>query len=333
MTNTPVSWPRRLLRAALALGAAALMGGCGGGDRAEAFTPSRLYAFGDELSVLTSDGRKYGVNYYDTSTSALDCTEYPLWIQTLASHYGMAFEQCPGTSTSFQAVTRAEPGAKVADVERQVSSYLLLDNPSSQHLVAMLVGANDVLAAYDTWVAGSRDTDAYNTATDAVKTAAALLARQVYLVFSTGAPVLVSTLPDMSYSPYAQAQEAAYPGEGRAAMLSALSAAFNEALVSSGQGTSTVKGLAYYSTNAKDYGLILQGATWVSSVATGSSADSYNATPLCLASAALPDCSSQTLASGADVSYWVWADATRPGVAYQSTMGSRAVTMAQSLPF
>lgn len=323
----------RLLRTALALCAAALAGGCGGGDRAEAFAPSRLYAFGDELSVLTSDGRKYGVNSVDGSTGVRDCATYPLWIQTLAAHYGMAFEQCPGSYTSFSAVTRAEAGAKVADVERQVSSFLLLDNPSSSDLVTMLAGANDVLAAYDAWLAGSRSTDAYNAAMEAVKAAAALLARQVYLVFSTGAPVLVSSLPDMSYSPYAQAQEAAHPGEGRAAMLSALSAAFNEALVSSGQGSGTARGLAYYSTSASDYGLILQGATWVTSVASGSSADSYNATPLCLGTAALPDCSSLTLASGADTDNWVWADATRPGVAYQATMGSRAVTMATNLPF
>jgi hypothetical protein len=68
-------------------------------------------------------------------------------------------------------------------------------------------------------------------------------------------------------------------------------------------------------------------------VATGSSAAGYNATLLCLATAALPDCSTLTLASGADVDNWVWADATRPGVAYQSKMGSRAVTQVMNLPF
>ncbi|WP_198320691.1 hypothetical protein [Azohydromonas aeria] len=323
----------RLLPAVLALSTLASVGGCGGGERAEPFVPTRIYAFGDELSLLQSDGRKYGVNYWDSSAGALDCATYPLWIQTLASHYGMAFEQCPGSYATFNAVTRATVGATVAGLEQQVSSYLLNDQPTSTHLVTMLVGSHDVLAAYQAWLDGARGTDAANAAQAAVKVAAENLALQVNRVVQAGAPVLIGFVPDLGYSPYAQAQEAAYAGEGRAAMLSTLTTVFNNALQSSGQGENSSKGLAYYGLGGTDYGLILDGSSWVTSVATGSSADSYNATPLCLNTARLPDCTSLTLASGADVDNWVWADGTRPGVAYQAKMGSRAVTQATNLPF
>jgi phospholipase/lecithinase/hemolysin len=55
-------------------------------------------------------------------------------------------------------------------------------------------------------------------------------ARQVNRLIELGAKVIVSNLPDLAYSPYAQAQNASSGDPGRAALIGRLGAAFNEAL-------------------------------------------------------------------------------------------------------
>ncbi len=49
---------RTLLKGALALAAGAGLAGCGGVDRAEAFTPSRLYAYADSLRLVTEQSNR-----------------------------------------------------------------------------------------------------------------------------------------------------------------------------------------------------------------------------------------------------------------------------------
>ena len=48
------------------------MASCGGGGQVDPFVPNRILAFGDELSVIQPDGRKYTVNAFritDATTS------------------------------------------------------------------------------------------------------------------------------------------------------------------------------------------------------------------------------------------------------------------------
>lgn len=329
---------RRLGRATLALCAAAVLSACGGGDRAEPFKPSRIVAFGDELSVLddsASAGQalKYSVNGFTANTTQLDCTVNPIWIQTLASRYGMGFSQCPGTAASQSAYTYAQVGAKIGDLTQQISH---LGSPSGNDLVTVMVGSHDVLEVYADWKAGlSRD-----AALDRIRDRAETLAGLVSGLFKQGPAVLIATVPYLGASPFAVQEEAAGPGLGRQQMLIDLVDAFNVALISSGRGKDNAdarNGLAYYSTSGSDYGLLQVGTSWIRNIAKSesSSVRAYNATAMCDSTkgGVLPNCTPSTLVDGADINNWVWADATRPGYAFHVQVSSRAITLAERLPF
>src|SRR4051794_7480576 len=91
-------------RRALAVGSGVLvalwLASCGGGDQVEKFVPNRVIAFGDETSVMDDtlnpgNGRKYSVNgTVSTTDQTIDCRKNPLWIQYVASNYGLVFPQC-----------------------------------------------------------------------------------------------------------------------------------------------------------------------------------------------------------------------------------------------
>jgi hypothetical protein len=345
-------FPRRVRRAALALCAAAVLAACGGGDRSEPVTPGRIFAFGDELSALdttTVPGQtvKYSViGYNATATTQPDCAVNPLWIQTLAASFSMGFAQCAGGYTNLSAVTRATAGAKVADLTAQVDTYVNGDHPVSNDLVTMLVGSNDVLELYQSFKSGALTHDA---AVAVAKQRAQALAAQVDRVVKLGPPVLVATVPYLGASPFAVAEEAASPGQGRQQALFDLVSAFNDALVSGGIGEGASKGLASYGLTGKDYGLIQTSTSWIKAIYESTSSDvrAYSATAMCdptktdsasgviTFNGVLPTCSTNTLVSGADLNNWVWADGTRPGYAFQVQLGARAATMAgpRGLPF
>src|ERR1700709_2699843 len=93
----------RLARAAVCAGllaSAALLASCGGsGDAVSNFHATRVLAFGDETSVITADQKKYTVNALLTDGSnAVDCSNNLIWVQVVASIYGLTFPQCPGTA-------------------------------------------------------------------------------------------------------------------------------------------------------------------------------------------------------------------------------------------
>ena len=52
-------------------------------------------AFGDENSRIEANGDKYTINFKDTTTGLRDCKQNQIWVQTLASAYGLVFPQCP----------------------------------------------------------------------------------------------------------------------------------------------------------------------------------------------------------------------------------------------
>ena len=88
-------WANRMAVTLCAMGAALVVSACGGASGAiEPFKPERLMVMGDELSVLLPDGRKYGVNAYVAGTATIDCTTHALWVQTVASVFGLTFAEC-----------------------------------------------------------------------------------------------------------------------------------------------------------------------------------------------------------------------------------------------
>ena len=87
---------------------AALLAACGGSERVEDYVPTKLVAFGDELSVINSDGSKHGVNALKTNSTELDCATYPVWPQAVASGYGLVFPQCNSSGVLTTSAERPE---------------------------------------------------------------------------------------------------------------------------------------------------------------------------------------------------------------------------------
>lgn len=223
--------PMRLLRrgaGALSLAATLLLASCGGGDPVVAFNPQRLIAFGDEDSLITDEGRKYTVNALasDGTNGELDCAVNLVWVQRLGADFGLVFPQCnPNNLENLGSLMYATPGAKVADLAEQVTQHLALDTFVPRDLVTLMAGRNDVLDLYRQYPA-SGAAELLQAAGDAGR----LLAAQVSRVARAGGKVLVSTVPDLGYSPFAIKENNDTGDATRAAFISQLVAAFNEGL-------------------------------------------------------------------------------------------------------
>jgi outer membrane lipase/esterase len=194
----------------------ALLASCGGSSNGlVAFVPARILAFGDEASVITASGRKYTVNALNADGS-IDCVNDPIWIQALASSYGMVFPQCVGASTDPNpaSLILAQPGATAAgtsdaDLAQQIT--LQLQQPvsdgggiSSNDLVTVYIGVNDVVAAFLSYQAGASTSDAQAQA----EQAGVAIATQLMRIADAGGKVIVATVPDVGATPFARSLDA-----------------------------------------------------------------------------------------------------------------------------
>lgn len=302
----------------MGLVAAAALAGCGGGSEPiEPFAPTRLVAFGDETSVLTSDGRKYSINAVNSTSSAVDCASNPLWIQLVANRYGMVFPQCnPLNLAAPQGRIMATVGAKVDDARAQLDRYLASDVLTEKTLVTLYVGTNDILGLYAQYPAQS-ETDLMNAAADAGRQLGELAVRMM----RTGGRTLVVSLPDVGTTPFAIQERNSRPpvrdGLNRAQFLTALTASFNTELyralgtLNDGRLGALVLGDDMSTSFTKypaQYGL------------------SEILTQACQASVSLPNCSNNTLVGGASVTSYLWADDRHYGPAGHTTLGNLALT-------
>lgn len=219
-------WRRALT--AVALVATGTLGACGGGTtQLEPFQPQRMFAFGDEASHLGPDGRKYGVNVLAVdSTTEIDCNRQPLWVQSVASVFGFVFAECnTGNVAEPQARMYAAPGATVADVADQIQTQEQAGGFREGDLATVLVGMNDVLQLYQQYPVVSEE-----ALLDQARARGVRIGEQVNRLVALGAKVIVVNVPDISFSPYARAQELAFPGEGRSGLMFRLVTAMNEQL-------------------------------------------------------------------------------------------------------
>ena len=302
----------------MGLVAAAALAGCGGGSEPiEAFAPTRLIAFGDEASVMTADGRKYSVNALGAVSNALDCASNPLWIQTLANRYGMVFPQCnPSNLAAPQGRIMATVGAKVDDVRAQLDRYLASDVLTEHTLVTLYVGTNDILGLYAQYPAQS-EADLMRAAGDAGRQLGELAIRMM----RTGGRTLIVSLPDAGATPFAFQERNNRPpvrdGLNRAQFLTALTTAFNTELYR-----------ALGSLNDGRLGALVLGDDMSTSITKYPSqyglSDIMN--PACQGTAALPDCSTNTLIGGATVKTYLWADDRHLGPAGHSILGNLALS-------
>lgn len=166
---------------------------------------------------------KYIYNCGDTSVSEAN----RLWIQILASSFGMSYSNDCALDTRGKAETFAAAGAKVADVVTQISSNM--SKISGNTLVTVLAGQNDILEKFDAlYLAGTPLNGAVASAESDLAVLGRTLGSAVNPIAATGARVLLVYVPDLSYSPKVVSDSA------KAAVMNRLVRAFNGGIFSSG---------------------------------------------------------------------------------------------------
>lgn len=310
---------------ALALGAAALMSACGGGDPVVAFEPTRVLAFGDENSLITADARKYTVNALTADANGvktLNCAANPLWIQQLASSYGLVFPQCnPNAVPNPASRIYAGNGAKVADLVTQVDQHLSGDSFSAKDLVTLFVGQHDVLDLYAQY-----PTTPAQTLLDAARAAGETLAGQVTRIADAGGKVLVSTAPEMALTPFAAAEDAAAGDKSRTELLAALVSKFNEGL-RVGIAKENGSKVAIMLTNE----LMQTMYKFPTSFGGMTNVTVQNCNSAVVSN--LLDCTTDTLITGATATSHLWADATHLSPNGHAYIGSLAASRTRANPF
>lgn len=297
---------------------AALLAGCGGSTRVSHYTPTRVVAFGDELNVITTDGRKHSVNALKTNSSTeIDCTLYPIWSQRVASGYGLIFPECNPNSAPVGADMRAVAGHKVADVVAAVQAYGTL-SPST--LVTLVAGQNDILAAYAAFDAGTQTRD------QALAQAAAAGKQLGQLIDSivrggAGARVIYAWPPDLGHAPFAASEVTRTGQEARRTLLSDLTRAFIDALQPVNDGLRVGR---------VDAELRVKSALDVSQL--GGLYLTNGTDPACTA-LPLTSCTVGTLVPGAAGNglNYLWAGLLLPGPRWHEWIGERAFSLAYNV--
>jgi phospholipase/lecithinase/hemolysin len=143
---------------------------------------------------------QYAYNCGDTSLSAAN----RLWIQVLANAYGLSYaSDCPGNDIGG-AITYAAAGDRSAQTIVKINNNL--GNVDSATLATVLAGQHDVLDQYKAlYDVATEPTEAAILAAEAnLKGLGQQLGQAVNGLAFRGAKVLLSTLPDLSYSPRVQ---------------------------------------------------------------------------------------------------------------------------------
>lgn len=309
----------RIRRAAAGLCAVAALGmvaACGGGtSQSDPFVAQRYFAFGDEASVLTTNGRNYAVNGLATD-GTVSCNTLPVWTQQMAALYGFVLAQCnPTAVVDIKARSLAAVGARVAEVVAQVDAQVAAGGFRDKDISTVLVGVNDIVELYGQYPARS-EAALLAEARARGERAAAIVNRLVDL----GSKVVVSTIPDMGLSPWAIAQRAAFTDIDRAALISRLSTAYNEQLGVKLRLDGRFIGLVQLDLQVQVINRA-PGAFGFANVTQG------------VCATALPDCTTATLVTNGDANLYLWADGTRLSAGGQAQLGSLATSRATRNPF
>ena len=308
---------RAALRAGALAAAVLVLSSCGGGGAKQTYFPSRVIAFGDEFSVITAAQKKYTVNALAVgSSSAVDCTANPIWIQTLATFYGLVFPQCAGDVADPPSRILAFPGAMVADLSTQIDQQLTESGLGNGDMVTVLIGPNDVVAQFLQYPAVGEDQLTAN-----LQLAGQTLGDQVNRIASLGARVIVSTIPDMGLMPFA-GDRTAGSTDGNPPLLSRLSKAFNDAFLDRLLNDGHKIGLVQLDE-------VLSSIDTQTQLAQGT----YTNSMLAACTVTLPNCTTNTLVPDAVTGNFLWADGRHLGAAGQAALGTLAVQRAQNNPF
>lgn len=310
-----------LKQGALALAAAAALAACGGGGgQIEPFHPKRILAFGDESSVITTDGLKYSVNALDTN-GALVCANNPLWIQALASSFGLVFAECnPDKLATPTGKVYAQAGAKIAGLKTQIDTVFSAGGFNNKDLVSVMAGANDILELYAQYPQQGADT---------LKSLAGQrgreLAAQVNRIANADGRVIITTLPDLGLTPFALKERIAKPDTDRAKLLTDLITEFNTQMRLNILNDGRLIGLVLLDEETSRIGRI-------SGYAAALGISNFTEAA-CLEASQPPACTSKTLVTNADGNTWLWATNVLMGPVGHSRLGALAQSRALNNPF
>ena len=309
-----------------------LVAACGGsGQPTTHFHASRVIAFGDESSLIVdtrndANGNKYSVNATVSATDqTIACNLNAIWSQSVAASYGLVFPECnpPATAvTTPVSRIRAAFGARAADLAAQIDAQQADSPLGASDMTTVLVGEHDVLAEYQKYPTVGVDQLVVN-----VEAEGAEVGRQVNRITDTGARVLLSTIMDVGFTPYAVAERQAHADTDRISILSHLSQRFNASM------------RATIVNDGRKIGLVLLDELSVQVVQIpgyGGFTNPLQAvcdlTQSKLTPPSVLDCTAQTFVTGGTQTYF-WADDLHIGASAQNYLGSAAITRTQNNPF
>lgn len=322
---------RRALQGLATGMALVLLASCGGGtEQITPFDPTRYIVFGDEMSYLTADGRKYTVNALDSNGlpgCSINTSSQPsrIWVQVLGSGLGFRFAECNVNNLEVNAFMFSAPGAKVDDFVNQVAAARLAHGPFGCHdMMSVLLGANDVIDLFENVYLASPTQGTANQVANELAARAARLGRAIAdLTADNGPNFIVSTIPLMNLTPYARQMASDYPNANVANVLNQLSSSFNTSLRTNIPNDGSRWGLVeldallnagfnnpgtYNLSNVKD--AACDAVTWGTA-----------------------DCTTNTLVDGANANNWLWASNLWMGWRAHLNLGDFARNRAQGNPF
>jgi len=327
------NWARRAVKG---IGVGLLLGlltSCGGGtDQVDPFDPTRYFAFGDAMSVITQpgpQGLKYTVNAVDSDGNT-DCTisssSQPslLWTQILGNTFNFVFEECNPSGRTKMAYIFARPEAKSADFVAQVAAARVVHGAfGCKDMMSVLIGVNDVVELFETVYLADPTPDTAQAIEKDLEARGKRLGLAVKaLTASNGPNIIVSTIPRMNQTPYGRQQAALWPGLNVPNVLSQFSDAFNTALRTN------------IPNDGSRWGLVELDA--IVNAAVNNPGD-YNLNNVrdAVCAVDLPDCKNvaSDLVPNGNPETWLWASDRWIGWRAHSRLGSFARTRARDNPF
>ena len=176
---------------------------------------------------------------------------------------------------------------------------------------------NDILELYARYPAESSV-----TLIDEARNRARVYGEAINTLAQSGPAVVALTVPDLGLTPFARAQNLSTGDATRSKLLSQLTDAFNSRMSVTLINDGRLIGLVFIDIETQNM------FRFPNNFALTNVLDAA-----CLPTSVLPDCRTNTLATGATSAGYMWADDLRPGLAVQSRMGSLAEFRAKNNPF
>lgn len=304
-----------LAQIVLSLAALAGLSACGGGtSQIEPFAPTRIITFGDESSLIKADGKKYSINGVDSVTGAIDCMANPIWVQSLASRFGLVYKECnPSQIAITTGLMYAEPEGNVARFQAQLDKHFATGGFGPKDLVTVMVGANDIVELYKQYPAQNQA-----SLLDEARARARTLAAQINRIANANGRVILATVFDQGTTPYALQENIDKLDGNRAAFLSQLTSEFNLEMRVNIRNDGRLIGLALADERIQIMTRYPSGEV---------------TKPACLSTVSVDNCTTNTLIADSSASTWLWANDKLLSPQGHAAIASIALQRATTNPF